>query len=848
MPDQSSPLTSTPPGLSSQEAQTRLRRDGPNALPGGQASGFRAVLSEVLREPMLLLLLACGAIYLALGDQREAWMLLGFVIVVLTMTTIQKRRSQHALEALKDLSSPRALVVRDGAATRIAGRDLVVGDVVLLSEGDRVPADVRLLEASYLTVDESLLTGESVPVLKRVAQAANEDATSSLVAEHVCFAGTLVTQGVGRAEVVATGPRSALGAIGASLSGIDQSATRIQRETDHVVKRLAVLGLLIAVALALGWGLTRGDWLTGLLAGLTLAMAILPEELPVVLTIFLGLGAWRLSRKQVLTRRIPAVEQLGATTVLCVDKTGTLTRNQMEVRRLWTPDGECTLAAQGIDELGHHLHPVLEYAVLSSHRQAFDPMESAIRVAGEHWLAGSEHLHANWTLVSDYPLSRELLAMSRVWRSPDHRALMVAAKGAPEAVVDLCHLPLAQQDLVMQQVGVMAADGLRVLGVARAVSEGAELPAGQHDFAFEFVGLLGLEDPIRPGVPEAMAQCHAAGLRVAMITGDHPATAMAIAKQAGIDTRGGHLTGPELDTLDALALSARLATTQVFCRIRPDQKLRLVQAFQARGDVVAMTGDGVNDAPALKAADIGVAMGARGTDVAREAADLVLLKDDFSALVTTIHHGRRVFANLRKAIAFVLAAHIPIIGLALAPVLMHWPMILMPAHILFLQLVIDPACSIIFEAEPLSPNAMREPPRRADARLFDRVVVWRGVWQGVVLLVLVVLAYQLAVMTSGSDDLGRTVAFISLVTGNLVLIQANRRWSSAGQGVRATNPAFRWMALAALVLLGVAVEVPAVAALFRFEPLPLPLWGLMGVVVALFWLALSRQPQSSSSS
>jgi len=323
---------------------------------------------------------------------------------------------------------------------------------------------------------------------------------------------------------------------------------------------------------------------------------------------------------------------------------------------------------------------------------------------------------------------------------------------------------------------------------------------------------------------------------------------MAIAKQAGIDTRGGHLTGPELDTLDALALSARLATTQVFCRIRPDQKLRLVQAFQARGDVVAMTGDGVNDAPALKAADIGVAMGARGTDVAREAADLVLLKDDFSALVTTIHDGRRVFANLRKAIAFVLAAHIPIIGLALAPVLMHWPMILMPAHILFLQLVIDPACSIIFEAEPLSANAMREPPRRADARLFDRVVVWRGVWQGAVLLVLVVLAYQLAVMTSGSDDLGRTVAFISLVTGNLVLIQANRRWSSAGQGVRATNPAFRWMALAALVLLGVAVEVPAVAALFRFEPLPLPLWGLMGVVVALFWLALSRQPQSSSSS
>lgn len=819
-------------GLSSAQAQERLRQDGPNALPSSERSGAAALLLEVVREPMFLLLMACGAIYLALGDRQEALMLLGFVALVIVMTWVQKRRSQNALDALRDLSSPRALVIRDGAPVRIAGRELVVGDVVLLAEGDRVPADVQLHEASYLSVDESLLTGESVPVLKHAPQAG---ALPSDPSASLCFAGTLVTQGTAQCRVVATGARSALGRIGASLGGITVGETPIQRETSLVVKRVAVVGLAIAAALALGWGLTRGDWLTGLLAGLTLAMAILPEELPVVLTIFLGLGAWRLSRQKVLTRNIPAVELLGATTVLCVDKTGTLTRNQMEVRRLWAGGDSFELRGQRPQAMAHAFHPVLEYAVLSSHRQAFDPMESAIGAAGRYWLDGSEHLHADWMLVSDYPLSRELLAMSRVWRSPDRSELLVAAKGAPEAVVDLCHLPEDRKAWIAAQVGAMAADGLRVLGVARAVLASQALPAAQHDFEFEFVGLLGLEDPIRPEVPGVIAQCRDAGIRVAMITGDHPATAMAIARQAGLDTAGGHLSGADLDALDDAALAARLGHTDVFCRVRPEQKLRLVQAFKARGDVVAMTGDGVNDAPALKAAHIGVAMGGRGTDVAREAADLVLLRDDFDALLTSIRYGRRVFANLRKAIAFVLAVHLPIIGLAIAPVLMGWPLILMPAHILFLQLVIDPACSIVFEAEALEPGAMRQPPRRADARLFDAALLWRGGLQGAGLLVAVLAAHQLASAWSPSEDMGRTVAFSVLVLGNLGLIQANRAWSRADSGSRDANPAFRWMVAGTLCLLGVALGVPAVAELFRFAQPTLPLLGLSGALAIGAW-------------
>lgn len=819
-------------GLSTAEAEARLQRDGPNELPAAARSGALQLLWEVVREPMFLLLVACGAIYLTLGDRHEALMLLGFVGVVIAMTFVQKRRSQAALDALRDLSSPRALVLRDGAPVRVPGKTLVAGDQVLLAEGDRVPADIELVQASYLTVDESLLTGESQPVLKQAREACEAGAAAP---HQLCFSGSLVTQGTAQGRVVATGPRSALGRIGASLDGLGLDETPIQRETAQIVRRVALAGASIALLLALGWALSRDDWLGGLLAGLTLAMAILPEELPVVLTIFLGLGAWRLSRERVLTRRIPAVELLGATTVLCVDKTGTLTRNQMEVRRLWVAGMAFELADQPAAAMAHDFHPVLEYAVLSSHRRAFDPMEAAIGAAGQHWLQGSEHLHGDWTLVSDYPLSRELLAMSRVWRSPDRRELLVSAKGAPEAIIDLCHLPAAQRQHIAEQVATLAADGLRVLGVAHAVAQAETLPAIQHDFDFEFVGLVALEDPVRADVPAAIAECRAAGIRVAMVTGDHPATALAIARQAGLNVDGGHLTGADLDALDDAALAGRLRDTQVFCRVRPEQKLRLVQAFRARGDVVAMTGDGVNDAPALKAAHIGVAMGGRGTDVAREAADLVLLNDDFGSLVTTIRYGRRVFANLRKAIAFVLAAHLPIIGLALAPLLMGWPLVLMPAHILFLQLVIDPACSIVFEAEALEPGAMQQPPRRPDARLFDTALLRLGLLQGVGLLAAVLAGYVLAAQSTGSADAGRTVAFAVLVGGNLGLIQANRRWAAPATGPRDVNVAFRWIVVGTGVLLAVALGVPQVATLFKFAAPSISLLAMTAALALTTW-------------
>ena len=832
-------------GLTEIEASRRLSRDGANELPVSRPRGLLRLVREVVSEPMFLLLVACGGIYLALGDRHEAMMLLGFVAVVMGITVVQQRRSERSLEALRDLSSPRALVRRDGQWARIAGRELVVDDLVQLSEGDRVPADMRLLVASNLAVDESLLTGESAPVNKQAAgpDGGGDDpgARTPVPGEADpgrVFSGTLVTRGTAIGRVTATGERSALGRIGQSLADIGVQETPIQRETARIVKRIAVAGLFLAGALALAWWSTTGDALRGLLAGLTLAMAILPEELPVVLTLFLGLGAWRLAREKVLARSIPAVELLGATTVLCVDKTGTLTANRMSVRHLWSPGADHDVLKAGDGPVPEALHAVLEFAVLASHRRTFDPMESAIVEAGRHLLAQTEHLHGDWTLVEDYPLSSDMLAMSRVWQSPDRRERMIAAKGAPEAIVDLCHLDAAQHRRIADQVARMAGQGLRVLGVARAVFEAVELPVNQHDFQFEFLGLVALEDPVRPDVPQAVAECRSAGIRVVMMTGDHPATALSVARQVGLSTQAAVITGSELAALSDQALDARLAETHVFCRVQPEQKLRLVQAFRARGEVVAMTGDGVNDAPALKAAHIGVAMGARGTDVAREAAALVLVNDDFSSLVTAVRYGRRVFANLRKAIVFVVAVHVPIVGLSIVPVLLGWPMLLMPVHILFLQLIIDPACSVVFEAEPLEADAMAAPPRAPDVHLFDAAVLGRGLWQGGGLLALLLAVHALARGVSQSDDVARALTFTVLVIANLALIHVNRSWSSRRQGGPETpNRSFRWIAAGTLALLACVLGIPAVGRLFAFAPLTpgMLLAGAGAVGVAWVW-------------
>ena len=769
------------------------------------------------------MLLAAGAIYLILGDRTEAIVLLSSVLVVITISLFQNRRTERALQALRDLSSPRALVIRDGARRRIPGREVVPGDLLVLSEGDRVPADAGILQESNLAADESLLTGESLPVRKTArggnasGQPANDDPGS-------VYSGTLVVSGDAVARVESTGARTAIGRIGRSLESISTGRTRLQREIGRLVNRLAVVGLSLCGAVVVLYGLTRGSWLQGILAGLALAMAVLPEEFPVILTVFFAIGAWRISRRRVLTRRLPAIESLGATTVLCVDKTGTLTQNRMAVQRIYAM-GSFHDVPDGAEPLDEPLREVVRLGVLASKPDPFDPMELAIRSLGPR--AGPEFPGppaAAWELARAYPLSPELLVMSHVWNSPADGRRVIAAKGAPEAIAELCRLAPAARDSLRDAVGALAAEGLRVLGVARGTFDRADLPETQDRFDFEFAGLLGLADPIRPEVPAAIRECRQAGIRVVMITGDHPVTAVQIAREIGLarDHAVVVLTGAGLDGLDDDSLRGRIGSVEVFARVRPEQKLRIVRALQANGEVVAMTGDGVNDAPALKASDMGIAMGQRGTDVAREAADLVLLDDDFASIVAAVRSGRRIFDNLRNAATYIFAIHVPIAGMSLLPVLFGWPLVLMPVHIVFLELIIDPACSLVFEAEPEEDDVMKRPPRHPEEPIFSKDIVILGLLQGFAVLAIVLAVFAVAFYRGQGAEDSRALAFTTLIVSNLALILANRsRTRTIVQSLRSRNGALPWVLGGAVVFLILLLSVPAVRHLFAFSKLHL---------------------------
>ncbi len=811
------------PGLSAAEAARRLRADGPNALPSGQRRSWRAIVLETAREPMFLLLIAAGTLYLLLGDLQEGLVLFGFVLVTLGLTLYQEGKTERAIEALRELTSPRALVIRDGRPQRIAGREVVRDDLLLLAEGDRVPADGVLEDASTLEVDESLLTGEAVPVAKL---AAGDDTTDDSTPARpgggdtpFVYSGTLVVAGHGTARVTATGARSEIGRIGAALGTLETERSPLQKQTAKLVRTLALLALAMSVLLVLVHGLLRGDWLAALLAGIALAMAMLPEEYPVVLTVFPALGAWRLSKEKVLTRRINAIETLGATSVLCVDKTGTLTENRMTVARLHASGEGFAVNYEGLVELPEAFHALVEFSILASDTDPFDPMEQAFARLGRHFLENTEHLHRDWTLAHQYALRPQLRAKSHVWRAVGSDDYVVAAKGAPEAIIDLCHLDAAAQAQVAAAVEAMAALGLRVLAVARAAFASPDFPAVEHDFEFEYVGLLGLADPLRAEIPAAVRQCFEAGIRVVMITGDYPATARAIARQAGLATDE-LLSGDELAAMDEEELRARMRTVSVCARIAPEQKLRIVQALKADGEITAMTGDGVNDAPALKAAHVGIAMGGRGTDVAREAAALVLVDDNFASIVRAVRLGRRIFDNMQKSMSYILAVHIPIAGMALLPVLLGWPALLYPMHIAFLQLIIDPVCSLAFESEPAEADLMRRPPRDAKAQLFGGVTLGLALLQGIGVLLIVIGAYAWASHRLNEPE-ARAFAFATLVIANLALIFSNRSRSQAWLALLRPAKPILWIVTGAtLGLLALALYLPPLAQLFRFAPLP----------------------------
>ena len=806
-------------GLSTAEAVARLAAEGHNELPAPDRRTTLRIIAEVLREPMFVLLLGAGALYLVLGDLQEALLLLAFANISVAITVVQEGRSERMLEALRDLSSPRALVIRDGAPIRIPGRDVARGDIVVLAEGDRVPADATLLSGQELQIDESLLTGESVPVRKVAGDNAGPAPRPGGEDTPHVFSGTLVVRGRGLAEVRATGANTEIGHIGRSLGAIEPEPTRLSLQTRQLVRVMAIFGIGISLAAVFLYGLLRGSWLDGLLGGIALSMAMLPEEFPLVLAVFMVMGAWRISRARVLTRRAATIEMLGAATVLCTDKTGTLTLNRMAVAELRAADLIYRPEEVPASTMPEAIRELVAAGVLASAEQPTDPMDTALHALMRRDGESIAAARPGWRLVRTYGLRPDLLATSQVWDTGDARAKVVAAKGAPEAIAGLCRLDPDTVGIMRRAVDTMAAAGLRVLAAAEATFGAADLPASPTGFAFRFLGLIGFSDPLRPGAAEAVRECRSAGIRVVMITGDYPATARAIAAQAGIACDA-VVTGDALARMDDTALRSCVKTAAVFARIMPEQKLRIVTALKANGEIVAMTGDGVNDAPSLKAAHIGVAMGGRGTDVAREAASIVLLDDDFGSLVHTIRLGRRIYDNLRKAFGYILAVHVPVAGLSLLPLVLGWPLLLGPIHIAFIEMVIDPVCSIVFEAEREEDDIMRRPPRDPAQPLFSRTLAVWGLFQGLLAFSVVCGAAVLGMWRGMPEDELRALAFVSLVATNVGLILVNRAFSaSLLSAIRRPGTAL-WMVVGvAAALLALAVSWPPAETLFRFGPL-----------------------------
>jgi len=804
------------PGLTQDEAERRLARFGPNELPRPKGRNLPRIALETAREPMFLLLLGAAALYLILGDLGEGAFLLAGAMAAVGLVILQEARSERALAALREFAQPQARVVRDGVQRRIAARELVPGDILLAGEGERLNADALLIGGDALSVDEAALTGESAPVAKRRAREGEDfgETEPGAYRTPLLFAGTLIVRGQGVARVARTGPGSALGRIGSSLARIGDQPTPLQKTARRLVGLLGLTAIAFCGLVVAAYGLIHHDWVEGMLAGITVAIALIPEEFPMVLAVFLALGAWRLATHKVLVRKNAVIEALGGATVLCVDKTGTLTENRMQVARLWTEGDEADL---------------LNTAALASAAQPIDPMDRAIH---ERAQPSAGDLERTW------PLRPGLMAVIQVWRLGEDR--IAAAKGAPEEIFHLCNLPRDEIKRLHAVVHAFADEGLRVLGVASCRTQG-DFPEDPKTAAFRFEGLIGFVDPVRPEVPAAIREALGAGLKVIMITGDHPSTAEAIARKVGIDVGAGVMIGAEVKGFPFPVVRERLREIRVFARIAPEQKLLIVEALKADGEVVAMTGDGVNDAPALEAAHIGIAMGRKGTDVAREAADLILLDDSFASIVGGVRLGRRIFANLRRALTYITAIHVPIAGLALLPVLAGLPPLLLPMHVVLLELAIDPICSLVFESEPSEAAAMKRPPRRPDEALFGPPQLALALLQGLGVLAGVFGLYAWA-LGHYTPDQARGAAFAALVLGNLILALAD---AMSGEGKLFARHRVVFWAIAGAITAALAVvfTLPAAERIFEVaRPDAALLLAALGVaVVSGTWLNVGRR-------
>ena len=758
-------------GLTTEQAKERQTKFGKNELTPEKKKNILYEILKALSEPMFLLLLAAAVIYFILGEPRDGAIMLIFVIGIISIDVIQEWKTDKTLEALKDLSAPHIRVVRDGEEKTISSADLVPGDLMRIAEGVKIPADGEVIRANDLCVDESSLTGEAEGVWKTTVDSVDAGRKETWRRDY-CYAGTLVTQGSATVRVDKIGAATEYGKIGMNVANAPENPTPLQKQTGKLVKLSAgIAAVLMAMVGCVTWlnipdHLFKDRLIESILSGITLAMAMIPEEFPVILTVFLSMGAWRLARKQSLVRKLPAVETLGAVSVLCVDKTGTITQNRMTVRETWAPDGDekhlCDIMGMGCET------------------ETYDPMEKAMLAYCENLGITREQLFSG-ELVTEYPFTSEAKMMGHVWKRTD--GITIAAKGSPEKILKLCHLPTDEDKQTQNQLAGMLRQGLRVIAVGQMDLTAAELiPQALPDCRLRLCGLVGLADPPRESVKEDIRRCTGAGVRVVMITGDNGITASSIARQIGMPNCEKIITGDELNNMTDEELRKQVRDVNIFSRVVPEHKMRIVKAFRENGEVVAMTGDGVNDAPALKYADIGIAMGKRGSEVSREAADLILLDDNFSTIVETIRDGRRIYDNIKKAVGYVFTIHIPIaFASLLAPLLGINPasLMLLPLHVVLLELIIDPTCSIVLERQPAERDIMERAPRNPNEKILNAKSLTKSLLQGLAVFAASFGTYFTVLQQNPRTGapVARAMGLAVIFLSNILLVQVNSSYT-----------------------------------------------------------------------
>ncbi len=815
-------------GLVSRDIPALQQRYGKNIFESHQTRRFLHIFLDILKEPMLILLLVACSLYFVTGSFSEGFTMLAAICIVAAISLYQEARSNNAIKALQQYTEPMTKAIRDGRETVVATADLVPGDILLLSEGMTIPADATLVRQNDFTVNESIITGESMPADK------NEQAGHNLL-----YQGTSVNSGKCTARVTATGNKTILGISGSKLGRYTSPVTALQVQLNRFVRRFAWAGFIAFALIFLANYRQQPDWTSSLLFALTIAMSMIPEEIPVAFSSFMALGTYKLSKLGVIARQPQIVENLGAVSVLCLDKTGTITENRMQVK---------TIYDYSTDELieldvktSHQQSDVLWYGMLASEVNPFDAMEKAILEAFQQ--NKSDYEPAQLKMVYEYPLEGQPPMMTHLY--DDENKLVAAAKGAAERIIRVCRLSEKERIRISAIVQQLAAKGWRVLGVAGARPAAVPYPLSQDDFNWQFKGLLALYDPPKANIQDILKKLYAAKIDIKMITGDYHETAISIAGQAGFFNHLKYVTGGQVANMKEAELCQVVKNTNIFTRMFPEAKLKVIEALKKNGEIVAMTGDGVNDGLALKTAHIGIAMGKRGTEIAKQASDLVLTDDNLQHIVTAVSEGRKIFTNLKKAIRYILSIHIPIILTASVPVLSGWkyPNIFSPVHIIFLELIMGPTCSIFFEKEPAEADIMRQQPRKSDTGLFTKDELLLSIVQGLVITAGVLILYYYFMNGGATIEKTRTIVFTTIILSNIFLTFANRSFTQPiYQTSRSKNPFAPIILIISALFLTVILLVPPARNLFQLDVITtVQCWLCLGVAfVSVMWVEVYK--------